>query len=84
MPKMKTKSAAKKRFRVTGKGKIKAGQPFTSHMMMNKSKKMKRKANRTELMATPDARTILTNWLPYSRKKRKKMDSRKLQNEGAK
>ena len=84
MPKMKTKSAAKKRFKVTGKGKVKAGQAFTSHMMMNKSKKMKRKANRTETLSEPDAKIVLTNWLPYNRKKRKKMDSRKLQDEGAK
>lgn len=77
MPKMKTKSSAKKRFKVTSKGKIKAGQAFTSHMMMNKSKKMKRKANRTTTLCEADAKIILSNWLPYSRKKKKKMDSRK-------
>jgi large subunit ribosomal protein L35 len=77
MPKMKTKSSAKKRFKVTGKGKIKAGAAFTSHIMMNKSKKMKRKANRTQVLSEPDARIILSNFLPYNRKKKKKMDSRK-------
>ncbi|MEM8833578.1 MAG: 50S ribosomal protein L35 [Pseudomonadota bacterium] len=77
MPKMKTKSSAKKRFKVTGKGKVKAGQAFTSHMMMNKSKKMKRKANRTETLSDPDARIVLRNFLPYGRKKRKGTDSRK-------
>jgi len=80
MPKMKTKSSAKKRFKVTGKGKIKAGAAFTSHMMMNKSKKMKRKANRTQVLSEPDSKIILSNWLPYLRKKKKKMDSRKLEN----
>ena len=68
MPKMKSKSSAKKRFAVTGKGKVKRGSAFTSHMMMNKSKKMKRKANRTSIMEKCDAITVLTNWLPYKRK----------------
>lgn len=68
MPKMKTKSSAKKRFKVTGKGKVVAKSAFTSHMMMNKSRKMKRKAKGTHLLATADARVILKNYLPYSRK----------------
>ena len=41
MPKMKTHSSAKKRFKRTGSGKIKRFQAFTSHMMRNKSKKAK-------------------------------------------
>lgn len=41
MPKMKTHSSAKKRFKVTGSGKIKRFQANTSHMMRNKSKKAK-------------------------------------------
>ena len=41
MPKMKTHSSAKKRFRITGSGKIKRFQAKTSHMMRNKSKKAK-------------------------------------------
>ncbi len=41
MPKMKTHSSAKKRFKVTGSGKIKRRHAFTSHMMRNKSKKQK-------------------------------------------
>jgi len=68
MPKMKTKSSVKKRFRVTGKGKVKAGQAFTSHMMMNKPKNMKRKANRTATLSEPDTKIVLTNWMPYNRK----------------
>lgn len=72
MPKMKTKSGAKKRFKVTSKGKLKSGNAFTSHMMMNKPKKMKRKAKRTNLMSTPDTRSILTHYLPYQRKKKNK------------
>ena len=41
MPKMKTHSSAKKRFKRTGSGKLKRFQAFTSHMMRNKSKKAK-------------------------------------------
>jgi len=68
MPKMKTKSSVKKRFRITGKGKIKSGQAFTSHMMMNKPKSMKRKANRTTTLCDADAKIVLDNWMPYARK----------------
>ena len=68
MPKMKTKSSAKKRFRVTGKGKVKSGNAFTSHMMMNKPKSMKRKSRRTGTLSIPDAIIVLRNWLPYKRK----------------
>lgn len=68
MPKMKTKSSVKKRFRVTGKGNVKAGQAFTSHMMMNKPKSMKRKANRTATLSEPDTKIVLDNWMPYNRK----------------
>ncbi|MCB0518713.1 MAG: 50S ribosomal protein L35 [Lewinellaceae bacterium] len=43
MPKMKTHSGAKKRFSLTGSGKVKRFHAFTSHMMRNKSKKVKLK-----------------------------------------
>ena len=72
MPKIKTKSGVKKRFKVTGSGKIKAGRAFTSHMMMNKPKSMKRKARRTGTLCKADARIILRSWLPYNRKNKNK------------
>lgn len=68
MPKMKTKSSAKKRFKLTAKGKVKSGNAFMRHMQMNKSKSMKRKARGTMLLSKPDARIVLRNWLPYNRK----------------
>ena len=71
MPKMKTKSGAKKRFKVTKSGKVKAGQAFMRHMQMNKPKSMKRKARGTSVLSKPDARIVLRNFLPYSRKKKK-------------
>lgn len=68
MPKMKTHSSAKKRFKVTKKGKVKAKRAFTSHMMMNKPKSMKRKARALDTMCEADERIVLRNFLPYSRK----------------
>lgn len=43
MPKMKTKSSAKKRFRISGSGKIKRKHAYKSHILTKKSKKRKRK-----------------------------------------
>ena len=41
MPKQKTKSSAKKRFKLTGSGKIKRKHAFKSHILTKKSKKRK-------------------------------------------
>nr|WP_016777766.1 50S ribosomal protein L35 [Anaerophaga thermohalophila] len=42
MPKMKTNSSAKKRFALTGSGKIKRKHAYKSHILTKKSKKRKR------------------------------------------
>jgi large subunit ribosomal protein L35 len=42
MPKMKTHSGAKKRFKVTATGKVRGRHPFTSHILEKKSPKKKR------------------------------------------
>jgi large subunit ribosomal protein L35 len=42
MPKMKTNSGAKKRFRITGTGKIKRKHAYKSHILTKKSTKRKR------------------------------------------
>jgi large subunit ribosomal protein L35 len=42
MPKMKTNSSAKKRFKITGSGKIKRKHAYKSHILTKKSKKRKR------------------------------------------
>ena len=42
MPKMKTHSGSKKRFRVTGSGKIMRGKAYKSHILTKKSAKRKR------------------------------------------
>ena len=46
MPKMKTHSGAKKRFRKTAKGKLRARHSFTSHYLGHKSAKRKRRLGR--------------------------------------
>ena len=54
MPKMKTHSSAKKRFKVTGSGKIKRFQAYTSHMMRNKSKKAKTRLVKSTVVSDAD------------------------------
>lgn len=72
MPKMKTRSGAKKRFKTTSSGKVKAKSSFMRHMQMNKPKSMKRKARKMGVLADCDARVVLRNFLPYGRKSKKK------------
>jgi len=55
MPKMKTHSGAKKRFKVTGGGKVKARHAFTSHILEKKSPKRKRQMSRPVEIAPADA-----------------------------
>lgn len=54
MPKMKTHSGAKKRFRKTGTGKIRARHAFTSHNMGKKAAKRKRRLGRPVEVAEGD------------------------------
>jgi large subunit ribosomal protein L35 len=55
MPKMKTHSGAKKRFKVTGGGKVRARHPFTSHILEKKSPKRKRALSRPTILSKHDA-----------------------------
>ena len=66
MPKMKTKSSAKKRFRTTATGKIRGSFAFKQHNLRKRSNKMKRQARGTRLFADADAR-IIKSYMPYSR-----------------
>ncbi|MFB5944372.1 50S ribosomal protein L35 [Albibacterium profundi] len=54
MPKMKTTSSAKKRFKLTGKGKIARKNAFMSHILTKKSTKRKRNLRQTSLVADGD------------------------------
>jgi large subunit ribosomal protein L35 len=58
MPKMKTKSSAKKRFKVTGSGKIKRKHAFKSHILTKKSKKRKLKLTHSGLVSDSDSDNI--------------------------
>ncbi len=58
MPKIKTHSSAKKRFKLTGKGKVKRFQAKTSHMMRNKTKKAKRRLRGSTLVSKVEERRI--------------------------
>jgi len=58
MPKMKTHSGAKKRFKVTGRGKLRARHAFTSHMLEHKSPKRKRALGRPAAVAEQDVKRV--------------------------
>jgi large subunit ribosomal protein L35 len=58
MPKMKTKSSAKKRFKVTGTGKLKRKHAFKSHILTKKSKKRKLKLTHDGLVSKSDTANI--------------------------
>ena len=66
MPKMKTKSGAKKRFSRTATGKIKAGVAHKRHRLISKSKRAKRNAKGTVTLQPGDARLVLI-YMPYLR-----------------
>lgn len=66
MPKMKTKSGAKKRFGRTATGKIKAGNAHKRHRLVSKSKRAKRNAKGTMTLQHGDAKLVLT-YMPYMR-----------------
>ena len=51
MPKMKTHSGAKKRFKVTAKGKVRGRHAFTSHILEKKSPKHKRELGRPAILS---------------------------------
>jgi large subunit ribosomal protein L35 len=64
MPKMKTRSSVKKRFSVTGTGKLKRNFAKKRHCLFCKTQKMKRQARGTTLVDTSDVQ-IVKQFLPY-------------------
>lgn len=58
MPKMKTNSGAKKRFKLTGSGKIKRKHAFKSHILTKKTKKQKRNLTHAGLVHKADVTNI--------------------------
>ena len=70
MPKMKTKSGAKKRFKVTKSGKVLAGQAGKRHGMIKRSNDQIRRLRGTVVVADADAKVIKKKFLPYGKKKK--------------
>jgi len=64
MPKQKTKSGAKKRFRFTANGHVKVGQAGKRHGMIKRTTKFIRKARGTTVLCESDA-GIVRQFLPY-------------------
>ena len=64
MPKLKTKSGAKKRFKLTATGKIKAGVAGKRHRLLSHNAKYIRQNRGTKVMSAADAKTIKI-FLPY-------------------
>jgi len=59
MPKMKTKSGAKKRFKLTGTGEIKRKSAFKRHILTKKETKRKRDLTKSTLVHASDKKAIL-------------------------
>ena len=64
MPKMKSRSGAKKRFRMTGAGKVKRGHQGKSHILTKKDTKRKRRLRTQTLVSTAQEKTV-KNLIPY-------------------
>ncbi len=64
MPKLKSKSSAKKRFSFTASGKVRKNFACKNHFLRRRSQKMKRNARGTSIMAAVNARMV-RKYLPY-------------------
>lgn len=64
MPKMKTKSSVKKRFKITATGKVLAGPGNKRHGLINRTQKAKRTNRGSQTLESQDGRTV-KQWAPY-------------------
>jgi len=64
MPKMKTKSSVKKRFKITATGKVLAGPGMKRHGLINRPQKMKRTNRGSQVLTDADGKTV-KQWAPY-------------------
>jgi large subunit ribosomal protein L35 len=64
MPKIKTKSGAKKRFKVTGTGKVLFQHRSKRHGMIKRTNKQIRQLRGTEVMFKTDGERVKKYWLP--------------------
>ena len=67
MPKMKTKSSVKKRFKISATGKVIATQSGKQHFMRRRTKSQIRNLRGTTVMADQDAKFVLKHFMPNSR-----------------
>jgi large subunit ribosomal protein L35 len=65
MPKLKTKSGAKKRFKLSATGKVIRSQANKRHMMIKRTKKQIRQQRGTIVMHEADARHVRKIFMPY-------------------
>lgn len=64
MPKMKTKSSVKKRFKITARGKVMSGPCGKQHGMIKRPQQMIRSARGMQTLTREDARAV-KQWAPY-------------------
>jgi large subunit ribosomal protein L35 len=64
MPKIKTKSGAKKRFKITGTGKVMAAHAGKRHGMIKRTKKQIRQLRGTSTLFKTDGENIVKYWMP--------------------
>ena len=65
MPKLKTKSSAKKRFKISAKGKVISAQAGKRHGMIKRTNSQIRKQRGTTIMTKQDSR-IVKSYMPYN------------------
>ena len=65
MGKLKTKSSAKKRFKITAKGKVKSAQAGKRHGMIKRTNSQIRKQRGTTIMSKQDTK-IVKSYMPYN------------------
>jgi large subunit ribosomal protein L35 len=63
MPKMKTKSGAKKRFKFTATGKLKTGKAYKRHRLISKSKRTRKELH--EVVSESEIQRV-KRWMPYA------------------
>ena len=66
MPKLKTHSSVKKRFRVNAAGKVKRSQACRQHLMRRRSRKMLRNSRGMTIVEGQESKNILKHFLPYA------------------
>ena len=64
MPKLKTKSSVKKRFKITATGKVRAGPGLKRHNLSARTQKAKRSNRRMQTLTHADGLTV-KQWAPY-------------------